>query len=349
MTTDHTPHDPLRPAFHPAYLRLLCAFLERQGADGAALLALAGLDSARLSDDGPLLPLDSVRWFIHAAERVAGRPTLALEAGRAVPGHGGHGLLGEVLALSPTLRDAVTLFEREMPRRSRFARVGLEPVDGGLAYVIEPTIALGDVRRFVLEHMVASTAELFRRVAGATLDTVVLEVPWPAPPWQGAYRGIAGMLRFGARRLVFHLPDALLDRPRPGAAPTDFGHAERALAAAADADPTALRATLERWLDEAGAGGLALTEAAARLGLSTRTVIRRLRAQGISYQELVDAALQAQARVLLRQLDLPLAEVARRLGQRSPSNLSRLCRRWFGVPPSELRRQAAVSAPSGTR
>ena len=315
-----------------------------RGADSGELLALAGLEPAQFAEDAPMLPLAAVRWFIHAAERVAGRPTLALEAGRQVPNRGGHGLLGEALALSPSLRDAVTLLERELPRRIRFARVRIEPVNGGLAYVIEPTIALGDVRRFVLDHMAASAAELFRRIIGATLDTAVLELPWPAPPWQAAYRGFAGILRFDARRVVFHLPDALLDRPGVAASPEAFAVAVRVLATPPDAGTTPLVATLSRWLGQAGADGLPLTEAAARLQLSTRTVIRRLRALGTSYQELADAALQAQAGALLQQSELPLAEVARRLGQRSPSNFSRLCRRWFGASPSELRRQSVADA-----
>lgn len=340
------PHAPQRPVFHPGYLRLLWALIENEGGDAASVLAAAGLHPRQLHDDAPLLPLADVRWLILAAERAAGRPTLALEAGAGVR-LGNHGVLGDALAAAPDLRRAVALMVRHFPRRGGVVHITAEAQHGGLAYVVEPAIALGDVHRFVMEHIAASTSSLFSRIAASRLEQVVLDLPWPRPAWHAAYRRLCGEQRFDRPRLCFHLGDAVLDRPCPTADAAAFATASAACETLPDRTQELpdLAPLLRAWLDEAGAEGLSLAQAAQRLGLSSRTVIRRLRASGRTYQALVDDSRRERTLALLHGGVLPPDEIAVRLGLGSPANFARLCRRWFGMPPLEVRRHAPARRP----
>lgn len=58
----------------------------------------------------------------------------------------------------------------------------------------------------------------------------------------------------------------------------------------------------------------------------------------------IDEALVLEAKALLYQTDLPVAEVAARLGLHDPSYFSRLFRKLEGRPPSALRRPASPGA-----
>ncbi|WP_310384565.1 helix-turn-helix transcriptional regulator [Roseateles sp.] len=76
---------------------------------------------------------------------------------------------------------------------------------------------------------------------------------------------------------------------------------------------------------------------AADCHVSVRTLIRRLRAEGSSYQALLDAVRQEQALWQLRHSQNSVEEIAAQLGFEDTSNFSRTVRRWFGQTPSSLR------------
>ena len=78
-------------------------------------------------------------------------------------------------------------------------------------------------------------------------------------------------------------------------------------------------------------------EMAKTLQMSERTLNRKLKAQGTSYQMLLDDVRQELAVWYLRQTDMSVEMIAERLGYRDTSNFSRTCKRWFGVTPRAIR------------
>ncbi|MDJ0712384.1 MAG: AraC family transcriptional regulator ligand-binding domain-containing protein [Woeseiaceae bacterium] len=79
-------------------------------------------------------------------------------------------------------------------------------------------------------------------------------------------------------------------------------------------------------------------EISARMGMSSRTLQRRLSAQGHVYQDLVDAARRELAETLLRQTEFSLAEIAFLTGYAEQSTFSRAFKRWYGQTPASYRR-----------
>ena len=91
-------------------------------------------------------------------------------------------------------------------------------------------------------------------------------------------------------------------------------------------------------------GGLRLSdeslrEASARLGLSSRTLQRRLERASTSFSEELTRARRERAFQLVTSTRRPLSEIAAELGFADASVFSRAFRRWFAEQPSVLRRQ----------
>ena len=81
-----------------------------------------------------------------------------------------------------------------------------------------------------------------------------------------------------------------------------------------------------------------LEQLAGEFHLSERTLIRRLREEGVQYQQLLDEVRQELACWLLQNTPLSVERVAERLGYRDTSNFSRTFRRWLGVTPHAWRK-----------
>jgi AraC-like DNA-binding protein len=76
---------------------------------------------------------------------------------------------------------------------------------------------------------------------------------------------------------------------------------------------------------------------AAELGMSERTLVRRLSELGTSFTDIVDHLRYDLAIKYLSQRDLSLTHIAFLVGYANPSAFSSACRRWTGKPPGKLR------------
>ena len=77
---------------------------------------------------------------------------------------------------------------------------------------------------------------------------------------------------------------------------------------------------------------------AALLGIHPRTLQRRLREEGTSFEAIKDTVRRDTALHYLRERRLPLVHVAQALGYAEVSTLSRSCHRWFAASPRQLRK-----------
>jgi AraC-like DNA-binding protein len=101
-------------------------------------------------------------------------------------------------------------------------------------------------------------------------------------------------------------------------------------------EPTLVERLKTQILAELVAGTVALPHIARRLGMSERTLRRRLEQENRSFRTLVDEARQCRAEQLLR-ANRSVTEVAHELGFSESSAFSRAFRRWRGQPPQQFR------------
>jgi len=79
---------------------------------------------------------------------------------------------------------------------------------------------------------------------------------------------------------------------------------------------------------------------AEELCMHPRTLQRRLKLEGRTFEQIRDEVRREAALDYLQRLDLPLSRVAQKLGYAEQSVLSRSCYRWFAASPGTLRERA---------
>jgi AraC-like DNA-binding protein len=100
---------------------------------------------------------------------------------------------------------------------------------------------------------------------------------------------------------------------------------------------SAFRAEVERRLEPLLASGEVGIERVARdLGYSRQTLYRRLKAEGITYEQLLDGLRRRLALRFMRE-GLSVKEAGYRLGFSDPAAFSRAFKRWTGSSPSGMR------------
>lgn len=79
---------------------------------------------------------------------------------------------------------------------------------------------------------------------------------------------------------------------------------------------------------------------AAKLNMHPRTLQRRLREEGASFESIKDDVRRDAAARYLSQSDLPLIRISTLLGYSESSVLTRSCQRWFAKSPRQIREEA---------
>jgi AraC-like DNA-binding protein len=102
-----------------------------------------------------------------------------------------------------------------------------------------------------------------------------------------------------------------------------------------------VRKVIERLL---GTGACGYAEVADALSMHPRTLQRRLREEGTTFEDIKDKARRELAKRYLAYPEMPLGQVTGLLDYSEQSALTRSCHRWFQTTPSALRASLASGA-----
>lgn len=178
---------------------------------------------------------------------------------------------------------------------------------------------------------------------------MAVETPHPPAPLRPYEAFLGCRVRVGERRqITFARSDAL----RPFLTSNDAmwsafePELRQRLADLEGTAPTAqrVRAAL---LEGLPSGQVSMEAISRKLALSTRTLQRRIEAEGATYQQILQATREELARHYLQQTTLPIAEIAFLLGFNEPTSFSRAFRAWTGSTPDTMRHRAGVSDRGG--
>lgn len=325
-------------ALSAALLEALCAL----GAERAALLTRAGLSEEDLADPDRRIALElhlrlleclpefgddaGLRIGVHLAHRGLGVVGLAMDACRTV---------GDALALLQRYRALV--LEEAVPRLA---------VDGDavvLTQVLPPRVAR---LRLPAEAQAAATVTTLRALADAALAPTRVCLPHAAPADARPHAALFRCpIEWGAAEWTLVFPRALLHRPlshhNPALAAYLARRAEALRTALRDAGTVAeqVRRAVEVSLAH---GEPALATIARRLGMSGRSLQRRLHAEATSFAAVIDEVRRVRAFERLADPALSAAEVAFLLGYAEPAAFHHAFKRWTDQTPQQWR--AARSA-----
>lgn len=124
---------------------------------------------------------------------------------------------------------------------------------------------------------------------------------------------------------------------RPNPFMTFLGELAGAIESSAARKP-GFRRDVERVVEPLLAGGEANIDRVAReLGLSRQTLYRRLKAEGVTFEQLLDELRHRLALRLVHDQHLSVKQASWRLGFSDPAAFSRAFKRWTGTAPSFAR------------
>ena len=315
---------------------------QRHGAPQAQVLALAGIDPAELQL--PRWPIDHIARLWRAAVQATQDPGFGLKVGASVQ-PASLNVVGYMLQSAPTLRAALALVQQYQSLVSDGGRFQTIAGQGCCWLIYHPRQGRLAFSPHQVEAVLAAAVVLARSVTGRGPALIPQAVQFNQPrvgPLAGYAATFGGPVQFEQAFSGVLWDDAALDAPLP-LADAQLAQAHHRLAAerlAALADGVGLVPALSHWLARQLPAGVPTRAQVARyLGVSERTVARRLQAHGTSLTGLLDQARRQAALAAVAQGGQTFGEISRTLGFADPSTFQRAFRRWTGGTPGAWRRR----------
>ena len=139
---------------------------------------------------------------------------------------------------------------------------------------------------------------------------------------------------------MFRLSEAPTERAPRSAHPflAFLGSVAKAVEARAERRPSAFQREVEaKIVPMLAEGPVRIEEVALAMGLSRQTLYRRLKAEGATFERVLDGLRRRLGLKLIREEGVPVKEAAWRLGFSDPAAFSRAFKRWTGRSPSGMR------------
>ena len=328
-----------------ASLRGFVPLVERLGGDARALLQRFGIPADALARDDGLIPITAHDLMLDAAAAELGCPDLGLrlaeEQDLSILGP-----LAVAIESSSSVAEALTLASKFLFVHSPALHIGVEEDPHGTPAVVAITyrkslrespyspqateLGIALLHRISITLLGESTGLRSVGVAHAPLSPV------------GRYTDHFGVdVRFNATVSALRVDRHVLD--------TSFAEADETIRQIAlahlmsthtDPDEQAAVRVRQALADGLGSAPSTLAQVARVLAVHPRTLQRQLSREETSFDLILDDIRRTTATHLITRTDIPFVQVAGLVGLSEQSALSRAVRRWSGMSPRELRREA---------
>ncbi|BCG96565.1 AraC family transcriptional regulator [Mesorhizobium sp. 131-2-1] len=332
----------------PAFLiRSLVATLSDFGLNASRLTVGLGITMEDLADPACRVSFRQGREAILRAMKMTKGKALGLETGirekiTSV------GLVGHAMLTASTVGDAVKLgldLQKDTGSMLEFdARVSPE----GVVVTAASRFHDPDIYVFLVEEAFASFMGIATGLVGAEFKPSRVDLAYPAPAHAEVYQRVFGCaVRFGQMENAFVYDPAWYKRPLVTADP--FSHRQilefLAYNRARTREAAEIIASVERVLRQKLHGRNHISQVARALGMSERTLRRRLAESGVSFQSLLDGLRKNRALELLANQNMSVEQIAFAVGFSDPHNFRRAFRRWTGATPGALRADLSTVWP----
>ncbi len=252
--------------------------------------------------------------------------------------------VGYALAAASTIREALDINIRYQPLTQEVARTRLDLDQKEARIIFEPAYEDAEMMRRITEAVLAGYASIGRWLLWdqeRPVASVQFRHSEPCEETRAFTRTLFGdEVRYGAPVDMMVIEAGLVARPLPNANPPLVQLLEGRLNARLGAYQAAssLRMLVIGGLHrQIRQGKPSLADTAKLLGVSGRTLRRRLQEEGLSYSELLAAARKEAAEVYIHEDKLTLADMAGLLGYGDQTAFMRAFKGWFGEAPGAYR------------
>jgi len=315
------------------------------GVDLGALLQAAGIPAADLQAER--WPIDHITRLWHAAQACTGDPGFGLKVGAGVS-PASINVVGFALQSAATLREAIVMvqkYQRLISDGGRFQMLTGQTTTWLVYHPQQGRLAFSPCQ---IEAVLSSVVRLAGWITGAAFRPVRVQFSQAQLGPAQDYRRVFGCpVDFEQALSGLLVDNAVLDRPLPQAdaqlAQVHEQYTATRLAALA-IDSVSAPDVLQ-WLRlQLGPQVPRRAQAAQELGVSERTLARRLGEQGQTFEGLLDEARRELALQAVADPRQALLDIAQSLGFAEASTFYRAFCRWTGMPPVRWRRQRQQAA-----
>jgi len=317
--------------FTPCKLRTHLLQAQEAGCSPEEILDGSGISWSNIESLQPL-GLDTIAGlFDYVARRTP--PGFAIRAGY-MSTMRIYGIVGFATLTMPTLR---TAFEHW----SRYFAVSGDPIATSISehgdhwrMRFEPRCLMSaEARRFCIETSIAALEPVIKELTDATASTLKIDFAADRPSWDKDYRVFGTKnIQFNQRATTYYGKRSDLDRPIPTSDSTASNvllrHCDEYLASLTNT--SSICEQLDYLMCTSVGTIPSLDQMAKTIGTNSRSLQKELRAEGMSYQELVRRYRVKQSKILLRENRPVIKDIAYRLGFKDVGSFRRAFRSWTG-------------------
>src|SRR5690554_110393 len=254
-----------------------------------------------------------------------------------------HGMAGVAAVTQPTLRECLECVCRFCMELFPPLEMSLRIEDAKGMFIISENLSLSPYTHFFYELNLVSFYNIFMHLVGGEIQPERIDFSYPEPTWGHIYR------RYFRCPVYFNQSEtrivgdaALANYELPLANRLMAMNAEKTLfenipTKAIRMLPLRLRRLLLRYYGAFPS----LENAASELGMSSRTLRRKLAEGGTTYQKELDAVREKLAREYFLRGGTSVTELALLLGYADSSSFAKAFRRWTGMAPKDFQLQVA--------
>jgi AraC-like DNA-binding protein len=319
------------------YVRQIADLLADMGVDLGQWLGRAGLSEAVLADMNWIVTYEQFHRLTFEALRMTNEPALGLLVGERLR-ITSHGMLGFAAMSCATLRQAILLFEDFVQLRFSLISARLEAVDEEARVHFAVTQPLAELEVPVLEAAVLTVKNLLDHISMGLCQISRASFTYTDPDYGELAQDLFNCeVQYGQSWNGFVLPLEVIDQPLDAADPASFDEAARICQRELeDRDAQAsLSASVRRLMLDKQSGFPSLSVTARLFHMTPRTLHRRLKEEGTSYQTILDEERHRLAVQYLQNSKITIQEIAFNLGYTDPANFRRAFKRWENMTPSE--------------
>lgn len=326
-----------------SYVRILFRHLRLSGENSQAYFEGTNVSYEELMSLDGTIPQEDMSQICRNALAISGREDLGLSVGSQL--HlSTHGPLGVATFSGPDLRTGLTLLARYGQTRTAFFAITISEHPEGMKVNLAETFDLDDLRVFATECVVIGLFSAINFFAGLGQFNGRVYFAYPEPIYWHKYKDHFGTnISFDQPTTEIIVPEPILSVPSPVADPVMHQdavaicerHLKQIKAGEAESPILSTEEAVSKLIFENPGRIWSLSEVAAKLHISTRTLIRKLESEGTKFQAVRDELAKKQAANYLTDASLSVESIGHLMGFSDVSSFRRSFKRWFGETPSQ--------------
>lgn len=320
-------------------LLALVALLAESKIPPALILRGTGIDERELSSPDTLISITQMITAIRNTFTLSDDPHLGLRLGLSMQ-ITMYGIYGFALLSSATCRSACHFAEKYHSLTVPMGKQTFRETSKHGIWSTEPDASDPKLYVFKVEHVLGTIISFARDIADPDFSPAAIRLSYPEPDDPSVYERIFNCpIQYDQPVNEMLVDLAWLERTPRRAHEVTFSMVRQLCDEMVDkmTSSAGIAGRLRQLFVESAGRFPAIDAACDQLGISARTLRRKLASEGTSYQSLLDETRLGLAKKYLRETELTVDEIASRLDYSDASNFRHAFRRWTDMTPIMFR------------